>query len=89
MQKCNNYFKENQIYSHAKILTAYATNVAIFYEKNKIILAHANSEAFETYVTFLAAKMDVFLLIRQYAIPKIKMLRNLSCFETRFRLLCR
>ena len=24
-----------------------------------------------------------------YAIPKIKMLHNLSCLETRFRLLCR
>ena len=28
------------------------------------------------------------LVLTQYAIPKIKMLRNLSCFETRFRLLC-
>ena len=26
--------------------------------------------------------------IQQYAIPKINMLHNLSCIETRFRLLC-
>ena len=28
-------------------------------------------------------------LFSQYAIPKVNMLHNLSCYETRFRLLCR
>ena len=75
MGKCDVFFRETSLKSIKNLLK-------IIFSRNIKITGHANTKNI-----FQNTLRTLTLSGAQYAIPKIKMLRNLSCLKARFRLL--